>query len=31
LTGDAWTLPQIKTAVKHGLGIQRDEDLLLVR
>ena len=31
LTGDAWTLPQIKTAVKHGMGIQRDEDLLLVR
>jgi uncharacterized protein (DUF362 family) len=31
LTGEAWHLPQIKTAVKHGLGIQRDEDLLLVR
>ncbi len=28
---DAWSLPQIKTAVKHGLGIQRDEDLLLIR
>lgn len=31
LTGDAWALPQIKTAVKHGMGIQRDDDLLLVR
>ena len=31
LTGDAWTLPQIKTAVKYGMGISRDEDLLLVR
>jgi uncharacterized protein (DUF362 family) len=31
LTGDAWTLPQIKTAVKYGMGIQRDEDLLLLR
>jgi len=31
LVMDAWSLPQIKTAVKHGLGIQRDEDLLLVR
>ena len=28
---DAWSLPQIKTAVKHGLGIQRDDQLLLVR
>jgi len=28
---DAWSLPQIKTAVNHGLGIQRDDQLLLVR
>jgi uncharacterized protein (DUF362 family) len=28
---DAWFLPQIKTAVKHGLGIRKDADLLLVR
>jgi uncharacterized protein (DUF362 family) len=28
---DAWSLPQIKTAVKHGLGIQGEEQLLLVR
>ena len=28
---DAWYLPQIKTAVKHGLGIQREDQLLLVR
>lgn len=31
LGGDAWNLPQIKTAVKHGLGIQNDGQLLLVR
>ncbi len=31
LTGDAWDLPQIKTAVKHGLGIQNDNELLLIR
>ena len=31
LVMDAWSLPQIKTAVKHGLGIQKDEDLLLIR
>ncbi len=31
LTGDAWSLPQIKTAVKYGMGIQGDEDLLLLR
>ena len=31
LTCDAWDLPQIKTAVKHGLGIQNDGDLLLIR
>jgi uncharacterized protein (DUF362 family) len=31
LTGDAWALPQIKTAVKHGLGIKSDDELLLVR
>ena len=31
LTGDAWGLPQIKTAVKHGLGIRSDDELLLIR
>jgi uncharacterized protein (DUF362 family) len=31
LVGDAWFLPQIKTAVKHGLGIKDDSELLLVR
>ena len=31
MNGDAWTLPQIRTAVKQGMGIQRDDDLLLVR
>ena len=31
LTGDAWGLPQIKTAVKHGLGICGDDELQLVR
>jgi uncharacterized protein (DUF362 family) len=31
LTGNAWDLPQIKTAVKHGLGIQNDDALLLIR
>ncbi len=31
LVGDAWALPQIRTAVKHGLGIQNDNELLLVR
>jgi uncharacterized protein (DUF362 family) len=31
LVSDAWDLPQIKTAVKHGLGIQDDGDLVLVR
>ncbi len=31
LVGDAWDLLQIKTAVKHGLGIQNDGELLLVR
>lgn len=31
LTGDAWVLPQIKTGVKHGLGIQNENDLLLIR
>jgi arylsulfatase A-like enzyme len=28
---DAWSLPQIKTAVKHGLGIQNDDQMALVR
>jgi uncharacterized protein (DUF362 family) len=28
---NAWDLPQIRWAVKHGLGIQKDEELLLIR
>lgn len=31
LVGDAWSLPQIRTAVKHGLGIHNDGELLLIR
>lgn len=31
LNGDPWTLPQIRTAVQHGLGIRGDEEMLLVR
>lgn len=31
LVCDAWDLLQIKTAVKHGLGIQNDGELLLIR
>ena len=31
LVGDAWDLPQIKTAAKHGLGIRNDAEFLLVR
>jgi len=31
LVGDAWDLPQIRTAVKYKLGIQSDGELLLVR
>lgn len=31
LNGDAWTLPQIKTAVKHHIGIRSEDELLLVR
>lgn len=31
LAGDAWTLPQIKTAVKNHIGIQSEDELLLVR
>lgn len=31
LVGNAWDLPQIKTAVKHGLGIRNDGEFLLVR
>jgi uncharacterized protein (DUF362 family) len=31
LVSDAWNLPQIKTAVKHRLGIQSDGELLLIR
>jgi uncharacterized protein (DUF362 family) len=31
LTRDAWNLPQIKTAVKYGLGIQKEGGLRLVR
>jgi len=28
---DAWSLPQIRTAVKHGLGIRSDEQMALAR
>ena len=31
LNGDAWALPQIKTAVKHGLGARDDDEWMLVR
>ena len=31
LTGDAWHLPQINTAVKFGLGVRSDEEMRLVR
>ncbi|UCF90971.1 MAG: DUF362 domain-containing protein [Desulfobacterales bacterium] len=31
LTRDAWDLPQIKTAVKYGLGIRGESELQLVR
>jgi hypothetical protein len=31
LVCNAWDLPQIKTAVKHGLGIRNDGELLLIR
>jgi uncharacterized protein (DUF362 family) len=31
LGGDAWHLPQISTAVKLGLGVTSDEEILLVR
>jgi uncharacterized protein (DUF362 family) len=31
LTRDAWDLPQISTAVKHGLGIKNEDELLLSR
>jgi uncharacterized protein (DUF362 family) len=31
LVGDAWSLPQIRTAVKHGLGIKDDSEFLLIR
>jgi uncharacterized protein (DUF362 family) len=31
LTGSPWDLPQIRTAVKHNLGIKNDGELLLVR
>jgi len=31
LAGNAWDLPQIKTAVKHVLGIHNDGQILLVR
>jgi len=31
LNGDAWALPQIKTAVKHGLGVRGDDEWMLVR
>jgi uncharacterized protein (DUF362 family) len=31
LTGDAWQLPQIRTAVQLGLGARGDEEMRLVR
>ena len=31
LVMDAWSLPPIRTAVKHGLGIQNDQQMALVR
>jgi uncharacterized protein (DUF362 family) len=31
LVGDAWSLPQIRTAVKHGLGIKDESECLLIR
>lgn len=31
LVGNAWDLPQIRTAVKNGIGIQSDTELSLVR
>jgi uncharacterized protein (DUF362 family) len=31
LTGSPWDLPQISTAVRHGLGVQKDSDWTLVR
>ncbi|UCH22854.1 MAG: DUF362 domain-containing protein [Deltaproteobacteria bacterium] len=31
LTKDAWDLPQIKTAVKHNLGVKREEEIQLIR
>jgi uncharacterized protein (DUF362 family) len=31
LGGNPWDLPQIQTAVHHGLGIKRNEEYLLVR
>jgi hypothetical protein len=31
LTGNPWDLPQISTAVRHGLGVRTDDDWTLVR
>ena len=31
LTRDAWDLPQIKTAVKHNLGINNEDEIQLIR
>ena len=31
LTKDAWDLPQIKTAVKHNLGVKSEDEIQLVR
>ena len=31
LTKDAWDLPQIRTAVKHNLGIKSEEEIQLIR
>ncbi len=31
LTKDAWDLPQIKTAVKHNLGVKSEDEIHLIR
>ena len=31
LAGNPWALPQIRTAVRHGLGVQGDDEYVLVR
>jgi hypothetical protein len=31
LVDNAWDLKQVKTVVRHGLGIRREDELLLIR